>query len=166
MIPWLFKRCQGGVFLVTLAALTSQPVRGGAYLPLVGPPPLRFEMAMVHAPKNSWMLPAPPPPVTVTETNPPTASVIPSNNIVPAPPPGTPTNAPAVLPPADSSAKSATPTRPAEDLLVVTPEMLVDYFKPTNAATNANSAHVPLPLNFTPPTSLPIPSSQAIYKNQ
>jgi hypothetical protein len=50
-------------------------------------------------------------------------------------------------------------------LLVVTPEMLVDYFKPNNNATNAANIHVLAPVNFTPPASASMPSSQAIYRS-
>ncbi|MBI5385973.1 MAG: hypothetical protein HZA90_14945 [Verrucomicrobia bacterium] len=48
--------------------------------------------------------------------------------------------------------------------VVVTPQMLLNYFRPGPAGTNAGvSALVPLP--FVPPTPRMLPSSSATYKS-
>lgn len=163
------SHCLGFYCLVAMVLLMTLPVQGGSYLPLVGPPPLRFEKAMNHA-RISWIPPVMNSPPLATETN--TIRVtpsIPSENVVVAPP-ATPINtvtgiAPVLVEPDKLSTNSIVQTRSANDLLVVTPEMLVDYFKPNNNMTNAGNVRVIAPVSFSPPASTSIPSSQAIYRS-
>jgi hypothetical protein len=53
---------------------------------------------------------------------------------------------------------------PASDLLPVSPEMLVEYFKPVQGPTNSASATVMVPLDFTP-AAPPTRGSSAIYRS-
>jgi hypothetical protein len=162
----LFEHRRVCIILVALAALTEPPVRGAAYLPLVGPPPMRFEKAMAVSKEVSWTPPALFPPAVAVDTNLLSAnSAIPVNNVVLPHPVIEPANTPVPLPPENSSTNSAVQTRSANELLMVTPEMLVDYFKPNNNATNAANVHVLVPVNFTPPASASISSSQASYRS-
>jgi hypothetical protein len=160
---WLFEHCRVCLLLIALASFADLPARGGAYLPLAGPPPLRFETAMRHGKIFSWIPPVPPPAAAVETNLPPEISTIPVNKAVSPPPANESNGVSAPLPPENLSTNSAPQTRSANDLLVVTPEMLVDYFKPNNAATNSTNVRVLAPVNFTPPASASTPSSQAIY---
>ena len=167
MITWLFEHRRFRIILVALASLAGQPTRGGAYLPLVGPPPLRFEVAINRAKLVSWATPVLPPPVVAAETNLPSTTDTDSTASANVPPPASAqARRPGSLPPENLSTNSAPQGQSANDLLVITPEMLVDYFKPGNDATNATRVRVLAPVDFTPPASASIPSSQAIYKNQ
>lgn len=155
---------RASIILVALAALTEPPARGAAYLPLVGPPPMRFVKATDGSKTISWTPPALISPAVVVEpTLPSVTTTIPVNNVVPPRPVIEPANTPVPLPTGNLSTNSSVQTRSANELLMVTPEMLVDYFKPNNNATNAANVHVLAPVNFTPPASASIPSSQAIY---
>jgi hypothetical protein len=103
-------------------------------------------------------------PAVAAQTNSPSiTSTIPVTNVVPSPPANEHASAPVPSPPENLSTNSAVQSQTAKNLLVVSPEMLVDYFKPNNSATNAANVHVLVPVNFTPPVSASIPSSQAIY---
>jgi hypothetical protein len=166
MMTWHFKHCRACVIWVAFAALMEPLARGAAYLPLVGPPPMRFEKAAVGAKTISWTPPTLTPSTIAIETNVPSiTSSIPANSVAQAPPAIEPVKAPVPLPAENLSTNSTDQTRSANDLLVVTPEMLVDYFKPNDNATNATDVRVLVPVNFTPPASASIPSSQAIYRS-
>jgi hypothetical protein len=167
MKTWLFKRCRACVILIALASLTELPARDAAYLPLIGPPPLRFEKATGGSKNISWIPPALTPPAVAVEIKlPSVTSTTPANNVVPPSPANGSANAPVPLPPENLSTNPAVQTRPANNLLVVTPEMLVDFFRPNNDGTNAANVRVLAPVIFTPPASASIPSSQAIYTSQ
>ena len=162
----LFEHCRACVILVALAALTELPTRGAAYLRVVGPPPMRFEKATDGSKKISWTPPALIPPAVVAgPALPSVTSTIPVNNVVSSHPVVEPARTPVILPTENLSTNSVVQARSANELLVVTPEMLVDYFKPNNNATNAANVRVLVPVNFTPPASASMPSSQAIYRN-
>ena len=162
----LFEHCPACVILVALAALTELPTRGAAYLRVVGPPPMRFEKATDGPKKTSWTPPTLiPPAVVVGPTLPSVTPTIPVNNVVLPQPVIEPAKTPVPLPTENLSTNSTVQTRSANEMLMVTPEMLVDYFKPNNNATNAANVHVLVPVNFTPPASASMPSSQAIYRN-
>ncbi len=68
-----------------------------------------------------------------------------------SPPPGSVTN----------------PTSPASEMLFVTPQMLVEFFKPLPGSTNTGPVRVivPVDIGFQPPLGQPTPSSQAIYRS-
>ena len=162
-----FEFSRGYALVFVVVTFVGSSARGMAYLPLVGPPPLRFEKTAVGGKNFCWALPALALPVASTATN--CSSVtnsIPTNNVVFNTPVSQPAIEPISLVPENLSTNTASQTRPANDLLVVTPEMLVDYFKPGNVATNAANVHVLFPVNFTPPASASGASSQAIYKSQ
>jgi len=56
---------------------------------------------------------------------------------------------------------------PASDLLLVTPQMLVEFFKPVPGVTNTAPLRVlvPMDVEFQPPLARPPASSQAIYRS-
>ena len=66
---------------------------------------------------------------------------------------------------ARSSGMSPVGTASANDMLVVTPQMLINYFKPGVMSTNSANTTVVVPVGFRPPGSTPPPASQAIYKS-
>jgi hypothetical protein len=166
MITWRYQYCQVCLVLFTLALYEVSPVNGGAYLPTVGPTPLRFEKPMAPAKAFSW-IPVVKQPVNMVTTNPIslTYSNSTNNNSISTP---VVIKANSSYPslPENYSANSAPPTQSASNLLVVSPEMLVDYFKSNSDATNQTNVHVLAPVSFTPPPSALIPSSQAIYISQ
>jgi hypothetical protein len=152
-----------------------------AYLPLVGPGPLRYERT-ARAPKTPVSVPpeatasAPgeaPSPSPSPSPNPPAPPTAPPTATV-EPPPAPPTNSlPAVVEP--SPAPPASPTNQAVQAVSppvqesaepeITPQMLVQYFKmpaPT-AGTNAAGVIVTVPL-FQPPQPGRIPPSSARYE--
>ncbi len=165
MNTWLFKHCRVCINLIALMVLMGPSAHGEAYLPLVGPPPMRFEATTSDATRFSWTPPALTPPTVDVETSlPPVTPTIPVNNVVSQPPVIEAASVPASSPPENlPTKKSAIETPSANNLLIVTPEMLVDYFKPNNDATNAANVHVLVPVNFTPPVSVSTPSSHASY---
>jgi hypothetical protein len=120
-----------------------------AYLPAVGPSPLRFRPAFKPR-TNSVVSPslvlahsgAPVPPKKAEN---PSAPIPPTGVHDPAPTTDQ-TNAPIVEPPRSDG--------------VISPQMLLKYF---NKSTNGNAAGVNGPLDFTPPPTLEPPSSKAEY---
>jgi hypothetical protein len=62
---------------------------------------------------------------------------------------------------ANSFRNSPAATVPASDLLVITPQMLVDYFKPGQSPTNAANVSVLVPVGFTPAIPATTPASDA-----
>ena len=165
MITWLFDRCRACIVLVALVALMDLPAHGASYLPIVGPPPMRFDKAKGAVKNVAWSQPTQTMPTPAIQTNSPSETpTIPDSNVVTPPLVVEPVSIPVALPPENLSTNSMVQTHPANNLLVVTPEMLVDYFKPNNKATNATNVRVLVPVNFTPPASASIPSSQATYR--
>ena len=62
---------------------------------------------------------------------------------------------------ANSFTNSPAAMVPASDLLVITPQMLVDYFKPGQSPTNAANVSVLVPVGFTPAIPATTPASDA-----
>ena len=140
---------------------------GSAYLPVTGPTPLRFEIAMTRvfdfaSVGKILVLPLRPesvetnivsPVVTVTESNTSPATITISTT-------SGGDEAPAPEPPVAP--------HPADNLLVITPQMLAEYFKPFPGATNAGgvSVFLPVQVGFTPPTDKAPVASRATYKVQ
>lgn len=158
-------------FLVIVLAITlcgtGLPAHGRAYLAVVGPPSLRFGKMAAFAQPVSWTPPPLPVPETPPETNlPPETPTNSTDSVALTPPTSTPSKAPVLILPQDLSTNSPAPPQSANDLLPVTPEMLLDYFKLDHAATNSATVHVVAPVRFAPPTPVPMPSSQAIYRSQ
>ncbi|HUC84828.1 MAG TPA: hypothetical protein VL970_06525 [Candidatus Acidoferrales bacterium] len=167
MIKLFFRDHRPVIVLAGLLSLICRPVCGGTYLPLTGPPPLRFEVATIHAKAFSWV-----PSFSVKDavsvgTNlPPEISAGLDKIAGTSPAIATKFNASVPSLPENLSTNSTAEMRPANDLLVVTPEMLVDYFKPGSDATNQTNVRVLAPVGFMPPPSATSPSSQAIYQSQ
>lgn len=140
-----------------------------AYLPLAGPAPLRFEADMaqtfVFSPAKSDD------PTPVVETVEPPANAAPETALVST----TNTNAnaaqPTLVTPSIGESTASTPAAAspaAGDMLVVTPQMLAEFFKPMPGATNGAGVSVfaPVPLGFTPPVERTPPSSRATYRTE
>jgi hypothetical protein len=148
------------VIAVMLALCAAPQIRGkSAYLKQIGPPPLRFSAAIATSFALPPMLverPAPTnsPEIAATAPNPvATNRVAPSSASIPSTTAATP--APVTL---DSPSNSAS----ASEMLVVSPQMLTEFFKPGLEGTDsARTLVLPAPVWFTPP--LATPSSQAIY---
>jgi hypothetical protein len=134
-------------------ALLTLPVCAGndqcAYLPAVGPSPLRF-FAPLAPPVKTFTPPPPPapePPKPVKVELPP-----------PTPPPA------AVIPEPAAVTNQAISgfSQPAQPEEVVSPQMLLKYFN-KSSSSNGVSATVIAPLDFTPPKPAEAPSSKATY---
>jgi hypothetical protein len=155
------------VVTAMLLACAPQTRGNGIYLKQIGPSPLRFSLATATF---SFALP----PVLIERpamTNSPEIAVVKANSVdtnavaVQAAPisPLPANNIPAISNPILPN--NSTPRPSASDLLVVSPQMLTEFFKPGLDGTNSPSAVVvPVPVGFTPPSVTP--SSQAIYKSQ
>lgn len=107
------------------------------------------------APLQSPVEPSPPATAAPTPTNPAPAYEF----VLPDPLPG-------------SSSLSSTPAvtntiGPASEMLFVTPQMLVDFFKPIPGVTNTAPVRVlvPVDIGFQPPLVQPAPPSRAIYRS-
>ncbi len=155
------------------------------YLARLGPAPLRFASAPANPKDFTWPIPLNPSRATTNSS--PVADI-------PSPIPGTNsaiaaagdaglqsrTNSSSSVAQVTDTAGANPPIRPttpdgldrnplsASNLLLVTPQMLADYFRANldsgnKPGTNAVSA-VDVP--FTPPTPKPSPSSEAIYRTQ
>jgi len=149
------------------------------YLAKVGPVPLRFLPRITKI----GVLPPLPDGSSTPASNPQIPNPPPQSDSATAPQSATP---PAQIPadpasplsdaPADQSPDSLLPVienpapdpastpHSANDLLVVTPQMLIEYFKPVGSSTNNAGVSVLGPVNFTPPTPAVAPSSRAVYK--
>jgi hypothetical protein len=144
---------------------------GGDYLPVVGPPPLRFEALPSPSTVRFDLPPLESAPATVAtnkvavvvaKTNPPPAPlevVAPPPTPAPAVPPAeSPAETAAISPPKASIAPFATPDAP-----LYYPQMFLQYFT-HGAGTNTPGASVVVPMSFLPPVPLVPPSSSATYE--
>lgn len=176
--------------VAVLFALISNAARvasnGTPYLSSVGPPSLRFAPTQERGifaptyysladsqPKKAEVAAAAPGAKPVTSPATPPADNISEIDIFPPSTNGTemtsssPPAAPAFTPPPDVDGANQI-SGPA-DKMVVTPEMLLDYLKPSPGGTGnaAQSAVVvPVKLGFVPPTPVTTPSSRAVYKKE
>jgi hypothetical protein len=167
MIKHFFKARRLGLVWAALPLLLCLPANGGAYLPAIGPVPMRFEAAAVPAKILAWIPSVADKPAAPAVTNLPPAIPAVSTEIAGAiPPMGTKADSPGSSMPENLSTNSPPEAHSAGDLLVVTPEMLVDYFKPGSDATNQTNVRVVTPVGFMPPPSVASPSSQASYRSQ
>ena len=147
----------GRVLLAIALAIVArqEACGGGAYLPLIGPPILRFEPVPVHDVASSAKIFTP--------------EMVKNDNIV-APaikPLSNPTNTSTVAVPvvANNSVINSSPSifmPSATDDSIVTPQMLVDFLKPTAHG----SVFVPINVGFIPPTQNVVQPSRAVYKSQ
>lgn len=165
-----------GVWLAALMAMATAVDAGSAYLPVIGPTPLRFEAAMTRAfdfssvgkaavvppPKTEaapkWMEPA----HGSTNTTTTVVSSTESNGSILS------VAVPTPLPEEPAAPAEFVAPHPADNLLVITPQMLAEYFKPFPGATNAAgvSVFLPVQVGFTPPTDKAPVASRATYKVQ
>ena len=157
------------VAVATLLLLLAQENRGfAAYLKQTGPAPLRFSTA--KAVPLSFVLPAalaePQKPTNTVEIAT-SATTSAQTNAIAAAPVSTPaTNSPTTVSNPESPAKP-TSTPSASEMLVVSPQMLTEFFKPVmEGGTNAASTVIvpvttPIPVGFTPPSVRP--PSRATY---
>jgi hypothetical protein len=168
------------VFVPLLLVVTAVPTaRSDAfYLSRVGPPPLRFSslpkpksLALIN-PQVAVTNPAavttsePDLPVTnaITTASTPQLSDTQTNSPAGTPAPETSIAGPLITP--ETQIPLSTNLLPAGNLLLVTPQVLADFFKANmdatyRAATNgAGDGEIP----FIPPLSRPLPSSEAVYR--
>ncbi|HZQ45620.1 MAG TPA: hypothetical protein VFC07_01300 [Verrucomicrobiae bacterium] len=138
-------------FTVIAAAYLSVLILGRAdtaYLPAVGPSPLRFRPDFKPV---AHIVYSPPP--TVSQPDVP----LPAQKVEKVSVPVPPTPPPEPIPAIDKTNGIVEPPRPEG---VVSPQMLLKYF---NRPTKGNSAGVSAPIDFTPPPSAEPPSSKATY---
>jgi hypothetical protein len=160
------------VFAVVLGWLAAPQSRGnGDYLAKTGPAPLRFSLPMVNVGAFTLPLALSAKPLSTNST---AIADVKTNSVEPAvttaenPPKPAPTVDFPPNTPGDSQNNPPNPAPPpvaASDLLVVSPQMLTEFFKPGPGGSNSVIVPVVLPsaVGFTPPTEKP--SSQAIYKS-
>jgi hypothetical protein len=160
-----------------LATATAMAARGGgAYLPITGPTPLRFEVAMArtfalppvksagHLAKTDDAKPGIEPAQALTNAVPKALTVSSAEPDMGAAP---------ATPQTFSLGESMSPVptaaySPAGDTPLITPQIMAEYFKPTPGSTNAAGVSVfpPIPVGFTPPMEKTPASSRATYKVQ
>jgi hypothetical protein len=155
------KFTAAAVAFVLCAAPQTRGVN--AYLKQTGPSPLRFNAIEVSA---SFVLPESlverRTHTNATEIASATTTSIGTNGLAAQPPsiaaalPG-----PVLYTTADPQ-NSSVPAPPASDMLVVSPQMLTEFFKPVADGTNSpGTVVVPVPVGFTPPSVTP--PSRATY---
>ena len=138
--------------------------RGEDYLPCVGPTPLRFEMVMAHG-QSSFALPSSNAVVKTSDTN---ANPAMANS-------ASGTNMPSLVAgetdekafvDLDASSNPVVLQPLADGLLNVTPQMLVDYFKPVDGTNSTGVVVLPEKVGFLPPVMPGANPSRAVYKTQ
>jgi hypothetical protein len=161
--------CAGGQGSVALRQPPVPPPTQ-AYLLVVGPPDLRFAATSAHeniaptrffpAETNLTKVEILPAAADLADNFPIPTNAAPLTTVV--------MKADSTPPPASLPSVNFSPV--GTDPSIVTPQMLVDYLKPTSPGKNNNSPSVVVPVNlgFTPPTAAPAPdnSSRAVYKNE
>jgi hypothetical protein len=148
-------RTLGRVFFASALAVVAGHAACGAnaYLPLVGPPALRFETMPDIASSAKIFTPE------MVVNNSPIAAVI-----EPTPTATNATPVMASLNTTNSSDKASSPNMfvPAIGDAVITPQMFVDYLKPAAGG----SVIVPIYIGFIPPTPTVVQPSRAVYRSQ
>ncbi len=180
----------GGTCACVLALGIVAPLdvaRAGGYLSEVGPAPLRYQNQKASA--RTVRLPPLPKEDTPVSTNAPPAEsafiFTPDFLFAPVAPLISSSPPPAAVPSATvvtNLSRATEPSTPAttgdehradsppgqtsaNDLLDITPQMFVEYFKPAPSSTNAPGASVFVPVGFTPPAPGSAPS-KAGYNSQ
>ena len=155
---------------VGLLAAALCATAGQGYLPIVGPPAVRFEKPAPVPTEPPLVLP----PLTVIEPRP---IVPPAESPVTPPQPGPlapsePANPVVDLTPLDPVASSAGPAlvmdplatnAPPVDTSVLAPQMFMKYFT-GQPGTNGNGVSIFAPVGFVPPLPVPPPSSSASFQ--
>jgi hypothetical protein len=151
----------------------SAPARAArGYLAMVGPSPLHFQSPA--SPRPAVVLPPLPPPQAQGSQDghkaPPEAA---PDSIPPASPPKLPVaEPPAPQRQTTSSLTNAEPdtfitlpgAKPVEPAGVISPQLLLEFFRPFQNGTNGVRAAALVPVQFVPPASVPSPSSRATYR--
>ncbi len=164
---------------LVVAGLVTVKASGVGYLAKIGPTPLRFRPAPApkalvslplldksQSPLATDATPTPNPPVQPAATPTPDNFGIPDSDSNIDSLPDT-SNMESMLPqPIARSSDTQIAAPAANEMLVVTPQMLIDYFKPMAGATNGAGVSVLMPVHFTPPIPSAPPSSRATYKTQ
>ena len=70
-----------------------------------------------------------------------------------------------LLPPVVPHPQPSAQPRAANELLIISPQMLIEYFRPQAGATNAPVSAI-VPVQFMPATPAAAPESRAIYKTE
>ena len=155
------------LFAVAFFVCVAHQTRGVSdYLKEAGPVPLRFSLAA--AAPLSFILPdslveRQKPTNTVQVASSSTTSENTNTVVSPLPSPSTTPGNPVVHTTTDPQ-NGSVPTPSASDMLVVSPQMLTEFFKPVTDGTNSpGTVIVPVPVGFTPPSAKP--SSRATYNS-
>jgi hypothetical protein len=178
------------VILVVTTAIAITHAFGGAiaYLPSIGPAPMRFEPVADPDAAFAWKLLRPLQPTTGSSAvTVPVAETVTNttNGLVFMASPLPSTNdaiAAASTPAADPGTSKNLETFPGSTALLassdgssspVTAQILAGFFKPTAGAKNLGGTNLtgavvfmPADIGFTPPSPGPVPESKAIYKSQ
>jgi hypothetical protein len=147
-----------GLLVVALCASA-----GPGYLPVVGPPPLRFAPLSPPSPAVLTSLP----PLAVVEPRPDPSAVEPlppatATNAAVGPVPTDPFAAPPVAVPLPTPATNVPYGVPVESQPLV-PQMFMKYFI-GGTGTNANGVSIYPPVGFVPPLPIVPPSSSATFQ--
>lgn len=170
-----------GFALATALGLATTNAQVSGYLAKGGPAALRFQT--VHPQNLSILPPLPKPDVKVDRTSPAKNTATAQPPLISVSNPGPVWTPPfanpvatvpntlaaySLLPPQNFGVTNpAAPGSTANDLLNITPQMLVEYFRPVNGAPNSAGVSVYVPVPFTPATpAAPGPSSSATYRTQ
>jgi hypothetical protein len=164
----------GGIaMVVSLGIAESSSLSEAGYLPKTGPTSLRFQIGRGSQPLDL-------PPLAMDDPDPSAVTAMPQKSLDPIPvekytaaslPPQTENylpwmpwfyplsgmSYPPPLPAPSIGAPTNTPpvSLPASDLLSITPQMLVEYFRPLQFGTNAAGASALGPVGFLPATPAP-----------
>jgi hypothetical protein len=170
------------VLVILLATIPAEGLwSSDFYLARIGPAPLRFAAVLANSKAFVWPVPLIPSRSTTNSAAEPSfpASNTGTNLVIPAVGPTTAqTNSiPATSSPETNVFNAASPVQTsigadgnplsASNLLIVTPQMLADYFKATPGGLDKVSTNAPVgaEIPFNPPTPKP-PSSEAVYRTQ
>lgn len=165
-----------GALLSALAAFIGSTLAlagGDAYLPRIGPVAMRFQAA--HPQDLSILPPLPKNASKASEKHS-------ANDAGATPPPSDQSNlvlsavsypvlpdsvnqSPMIPGPMYGGTNPAFMPPTANDLLPISPQMMVEYFRP-GKGSNSAGASVFVPLNFTPATPAPVAPSSATYRTQ
>jgi len=177
------------VMLTVMAGmLAAHPVQGGiAYLPSIGPAPMRFEVTTNSDESLAWkslcpLLPAVEssnvPVPEVTALNPDTNDVVIKVSSAPVTNALASASVSAAKPGENKNSETSPgtvmlPVQTDESSNPIIPQLLAGFFKPTPAGKKPGGRNpagaavfMPAEIGFTPPSSTPVPVSQASYKTE
>lgn len=166
------------LFQYAILAVALNATAASTYLPLVGPPALRFEPPRVEPVTTLPALPPLPPfepkaaaeaPTTAVETPATTTAagtpISPNQEATPSKPGAPVTSEEPAPPPQETASNPAKPEPPIGPIENLTPQMFMKFFsgRPgSNAIGSSTTIYAPLP--FIPPVPPAPPSSSATYQ--